>query len=190
VLDRRFELRASPTETIAGVEQAIDHRPVARPFLDFVEHTAIGVDGAISLLVDKRVVGRIGQPTTSATRSAIRPRPPSPLWAPLRQRVAVFSLHDAEQIRQLGDVAGDPPSLTLGRKPLRPSPGHNRPHCLVCRLGFFLSLEGEVGQRSSVNTNDVETIIEVVTSASDRIDLAEGIDIHEQTRARTSWTIA
>jgi hypothetical protein len=60
VLDRRFELRASPTETIAGVEQAIDHRPVARPFLDFVEHTAIGVDGAISLLVDKRVVGRIG----------------------------------------------------------------------------------------------------------------------------------
>jgi hypothetical protein len=27
VLDRRFELRASPTEAIAGVEQAIDHLP-------------------------------------------------------------------------------------------------------------------------------------------------------------------
>ena len=46
VLDGAFEYRASPAQAVAGIEQAIDLRSVARPLLDFVEVAVVGVGRA------------------------------------------------------------------------------------------------------------------------------------------------
>ncbi len=48
-----LEHRAGPTETITGVEQAINLHPVARPLFDFLEVANIG---------DQRIVGFLTGP--------------------------------------------------------------------------------------------------------------------------------
>jgi hypothetical protein len=55
--DRALEYRAGSTETVAGIEQAIDLRSVPRPLLDFVEVAIVGVDRAIGHLMKGDVIG-------------------------------------------------------------------------------------------------------------------------------------
>ena len=47
VFDGVFEYRARPSKAIAGIEQAVDLRPVPRPLLNFVEVAVVGIARAI-----------------------------------------------------------------------------------------------------------------------------------------------
>ena len=61
VFDGVLEHRARPSKAIAGIEQAVDLRPVPRPLLDFVEDVQVGDQRIGGLLVEVNVVGlRIG----------------------------------------------------------------------------------------------------------------------------------
>jgi hypothetical protein len=52
-----LEHRAGPTETVTGIEQAIDLRSIPRPLLDFVEVAVVGMRRVICLLMDGDVIG-------------------------------------------------------------------------------------------------------------------------------------
>jgi hypothetical protein len=80
VLDRALEHRASPTETVAGIEQAVDLRAIPRSLLDLVEVAHVGDQRIGSLLVEVNVVGlRIGH------GERIRPTEPYGARAPCRK---------------------------------------------------------------------------------------------------------
>jgi hypothetical protein len=61
MLDGVLKHRAGPTETVAGIEQAIDLRSVPRPLLDLEEVPDVGNQWIGGLLVEANVVWlRIG----------------------------------------------------------------------------------------------------------------------------------
>jgi len=57
MFDRTLEYRAGPTETVAGIEQAIDLRSVPHPLLNLVEVAVVGVARAVGLFVEVNVAG-------------------------------------------------------------------------------------------------------------------------------------
>lgn len=57
MLDGVLKHRAGPTETVAGIEQAIDLRSVPRPLLDIVEIAQVGDQRIGGVLVEVNVVG-------------------------------------------------------------------------------------------------------------------------------------
>jgi hypothetical protein len=58
MLDRAFEHRARPAETVAGIEQAAHLRVVFRPLLDLVEVPSVGDQWIGGLLVEGDVIGQ------------------------------------------------------------------------------------------------------------------------------------
>jgi hypothetical protein len=57
MLDSAGEDFAGPTETVTGIEQAIDLRPIPRPLLDLVEIAVVREDCAIGHLLEVDVMG-------------------------------------------------------------------------------------------------------------------------------------
>src|SRR5262249_42255845 len=74
MFDRTLEYRAGPTETVAGIEQAIDLRSVPRPLLNLVEVAVVGVARAVGLFVEVNIVWlRIGHgPIIDPTEPLLR----------------------------------------------------------------------------------------------------------------------